>query len=392
MQANRQQYLNPRKSRFLVLLYGTVEFDGRVQRMLEILVGLGAEVCLIDMSSKAGSKSEIIGVERHQVQPPGGVGKIKGHLALARSALRIARSFKPSVVIAEDYFTIGSACFAARIAGAKIVYDAHELIIPEPGKRMSSRKRFWYSLERCAIRRMDKVIAANEERAKLMAEHYSLDSKPIVMRNIPVTYDGLSEPDLTSILERYPMLARKNISEKIVLYQGDISLSRGLGLFIEAFLFLPDHYRLVVVGGGPDLMRLKEMAHELEEKGRFTAVGRVPHRDIRMITRLADLGIVTYPSEGLNNVYCAPNKLFEYAQGGIPVITTDQPPLRRILDQYKIGSYVGRKATGKEIAAMIRKIAEQGRRAYEPSLKEFLSDNNWENEAARVANALNSLN
>jgi glycosyltransferase involved in cell wall biosynthesis len=292
------------------------------------------------------------------------------------------------VVIAEDFFVSFPGWLSAKLCGARLVYDAHELIIPDPGSAMSKRDRFWYRLEQWTVRRVHLVIAANEERACLMAEHYQLKQVPVVMRNIPSRKELGSEGD--NVLKRFPGLTRRTPDEVLVLYQGDVSLSRGIDRFVEAMEYLPPQFRLVVVGDGPDLDRLKEQAKALEQDGRFTSLGRVPHRLLPAITRLADVGIITYPFQGLNNIYCSPNKIFEYAQAGLPVVSTNQPPLRNYVESYDIGGLVGEHDSPEQMARMIQQVAENKSR-YAEALLRFLEDNCWKNEAKRVQAAIASI-
>lgn len=374
------------RPRILVILFGTLEFDGRVQRMVEVLNLLDARVWLVDIApEKVLTTADCPGLKRISIPLPKRPGRVGRHLRLLLAAIREARRIRPDVVVGADYFAAPASLLAARLTGAALIYDAHELLVPGDS-RMSARHRFWYYLERLVVRRSDRVLAANEERARLMSEHYGLAKLPAVMRNIPPE----REPAWTEaeVLAAFPALTRRSPDEKIVLYQGHVSVSRGLGRFVEAFHHLPEEYRLVVVGDGPDLERLKAAAQPLTAAGRFTAVGAVPNRVIGSVTRLADVGIITYPFKGLNNLYCAPNKIFEYAQAGVPVVATDQPPLRRMVDGYQIGVCITETDGPEVIAAAIETVARRGRESFAPWLMRFCSEHRWETEAKRLADEL----
>jgi glycosyltransferase involved in cell wall biosynthesis len=132
------------------------------------------------------------------------------------------------------------------------------------------------------------------------------------------------------------------------------------------------------------------MGRPFENAGRFAMLGQVKHRLLSAITAVADVGIVTYPFHGLNNVYCAPNKVFEYAQAGVPIVATDQPPLRRLVEGYSIGELVGERQDPGELAAVIQKVVEN-MAEYTKALPRFLQDHRWEDEATRVRAALNDI-
>jgi glycosyltransferase involved in cell wall biosynthesis len=377
-------------TRFLVILYGTLEYDGRVKRMLDIITRLG-EVELIDVSpgkKKFNGTNNEYRIRRLSIGALQKTGKFNRHIRFWLNVLRRAWHAKPAVVVAEDFFTCFPALLAAKLIQAKLVYDAHELIIPECGVKMSPRRRFWYLLERLTVGHADLVIAANAERAGQMATHYGLRQVPEVMRNIPPMANQSFNP--AKLIQEYPVLTREKRDEKILIYQGDVSLSRGIGRFLEALEYLPSCYRLIVAGGGPDLDKLRAMGQRYTKENRFLAPGRIENKQLPSITAQADVGIVCYPYEGLNNIYCAPNKLFEYAQAGVPVVATDQPPLRKAFETFKIGELVGEKDSPEQIALILQKVMNDKNR-YCQQLESFLDASRWEHEAKGVRRAFENI-
>lgn len=388
MTSREKVVANTNDKSFLIILFGTLDYDGRVKRMIEVLRELGP-VTLVDIDTdkkKAGGSYE--GVDRIRVVLPLNAGKFNRHLRFWLTSLRQALRVKPGIVVAEDYFACFPGWLAAKSTRAMFAYDAHELIIPEAGKKMSLRGRFWYLLERWAVKRANLVIAANEDRAQFMADHYGLSVVPEVMRNIPP--GGHLPPDPEKALQSYPALARRNHEDRIILYQGDVSLSRGLGRFVDALEFLPKCYRLVVAGGGHDLEKLCSMAGRFSKEGRFVALGRIENQMLPAITALADVCIVCYPYQGLNNIYCAPNKLFEYAQAGLPVVATDQPPLRKAVETHGIGELVCENFSPVQIALILQKVVND-KIQYQKQLAAFLDANKWQDEAEGVRKAFENI-
>jgi glycosyltransferase involved in cell wall biosynthesis len=375
---------NGTSARIMVLLYGTIEFDGRARRMIEILSQL-AEVLLVDVHY--GDSGEPLPeassrVRRRTLFLPRRTSNLVCHARFWVHCLQQARAFQPTTVVAEDFFTTLPGYMSARLSNAKLIYDAHELIIPSDGQRLSARDWFWYMLEKLVVHRADLIIAANLQRALLMQEHYGLPSSPTFLRNIPA-FDGRASVILDAA-NLYAAFRRSSPEDRIVIYQGAIRLGRGLGRFVDAFSYLPSTYRLVVAGDGPDSQRLGELVADLEREGRAFLLGRVPNDLLHSIATCADLGIVSYPYVGLNNVYCAPNKLFEYAQAGLPIIATDQPPLAEIIGKYKIGELVSADDDTEVVASKIQGIMDN-RRCYQLRLEPFLREHRWEDEARRVS-------
>ncbi|WP_156387303.1 glycosyltransferase [Devosia sp. Root105] len=367
----------------MVVLFGDIRFDGRVKRMIEVARQLG-EVCLV--STSLGGKDDYQGMDHVVVALQPKWSTAHRHLAFWHTVIRQAHRWKPNVVFAEDYFTTMPGWLAAKAAKAHLVYDAHEIIIPYPGQGMSLRDRVWYAFERFVVQRASLVVAANPERAALMAEHYRLRHPPTYMRNIP-TRRVMTDEARDRVLSLYPALARRSKCDRIVIYQGDMSLERGLARFVAALDYLPDCYRLVVVGGGPDARQLTQLASKHATSGRFAALGRIPNDDLIAVAALADVGIVTYSYDGLNNIYCAPNKVFEYAQAGIPIVSTDQPPIRAIIRDFPFGRLLEEGATVQRVAQEIETVA-QGTAALKALHAPFLAAYAPELEHLRVIDAI----
>jgi glycosyltransferase involved in cell wall biosynthesis len=150
---------------------------------------------------------------------------------------------------------------------------------------------------------------------------------------------------------------------------------------------MPRGIRLVIVGGGPDSDRVREEVSRLGIEARVTMLGRVRRDELHAILRICDLGVLMYPFEGLNNIYCAPNKLFEYAQAGLPVLATDQPPLSKILAKYDVGVSIGKLDEPRTIAAKVASVV-YSKSLYRDRLRRFLSENTWADEAARLRSAV----
>lgn len=372
---------------FLVYLFGTLEYDGRAQRFAGVLGSLG-RVFLVDVAGGSGSVVQGSVAVRRSVYLPGGAGVLRRHLRFWRVALAEALRRRPCFVVAEDFYTVFPAWLASLLTGAPLIYDAHELIIPEPGLRQRWRHRIWYRLERSAVRRAALVIAANEERARAMGRHYRLSQTPVVMQNFPP--EPAETPGMETVLKRYPRLVRSYPEERLLLYQGHVDLERGLDRFVRALDHLPLHYRLLIAGGGPHLEALRDLGGSLVKCGRLALLGRIEHRDLSQITAAADIGLVAYPFQGRNNIYCASNKIFEYLQAGLPVVSTDQPPLRRLVEKYHLGRLIGEEDSPARVAEAIQEVAEN-RRCYLESRTCFLKGHRWSDEAARVRGALFDL-
>ena len=68
-----------------------------------------------------------------------------------------------------------------------------------------------------------------------------------------------------------------------------------------------------------------------------TILGRLNQTELKYLISQCHIGIVNYGQYDTNNKYCASGKLYEYLFEGIPVVTTTNPPLKRLCEEYNIG-------------------------------------------------------
>ena len=365
------------RPRVLMPVYNSVVYDGRVQRAA---AALGRRYDVIVLAVDAGRPFTDPDYRVRTVRLPDVGGKAGMHLRFLGALLRQAAALRPAVVHAHDFFMAGPGLAAARLCGARLVYDAHELIVPEPDLHQTRRDRFFYVLERLAVRRADLVIAANQPRAEIMREHYGLPATPLVIGNIPRAPD----PEARAGPAANGNGTGGDAAPVRLVYQGDMSLERGVGDFVTAMRRLPRRFELLLVGGGPDLEALREMARRERVTDRVRFAGRVPRSELHGILRECHIGVITYPRRGLNNVYCAPNKLFEYAQAGLPMVGSDNPVLRAAFTEHGVGV-----AGGDPADAVLAVAADLPR--FQAALPAFVRRHRWEDEADRLLDGYASL-
>lgn len=380
------QHAKPTRDRLLMVAFNDVDYDGRVQRAAETLADRYRVTVLGIGSARGGPEAdyEVRSVPLDRIRPAP-LRHVVFWLHVWREALRL----RPRVIYAHDYYMAFPGWVAARLVEARLVYDAHELIIPEPGVRLGLRRRLFYRLERWVVGRTDAIIAANEERAALMSDHYQLPMTPHVVRNIPPEpVPRLTRPEVE---ELYPLLRRPDPGRIRLVYQGALDMRRGIAPFVAAMPLLDDRFELILIGGGPDEARLRQEVEAAGITERVHFLGRIRRDQLHDVLRCCDIGIVTYSARGLNNIYCAPNKLYEYTQAGIPVIATCQPPLRAALERWRVGLTVGcgpeAVPTPTEIADTVRHLAE-GLAEFRQAIPAFLEENNWRGERAALLAAI----
>jgi glycosyltransferase involved in cell wall biosynthesis len=99
------------------------------------------------------------------------------------------------------------------------------------------------------------------------------------------------------------------------------------------------------------------------------------------VTRQADLGISLEEDLGLNYRFALPNKLFDYIQCGVPVLVSNLPEMRHIVEHYQIGA-IAETHQRKELAEILKTaLFDQAKIAvWKQNLPFAAKELCWENE------------
>lgn len=296
--------------------------DARVRREAATLAARGYRVTVIALKD-----SSTLGEERlddfcvRRINPGTrflprvpGCQMIK-YLEFILRAVILAVRLRAAVYHAHDLNALLPAYISARITRAYLVYDAHELATGQNRvrRRMWGEMTLWFYLERWLIKKAHLVITVSDEIADELARLYKID-RPRVIMNCP-PYEDVPRNNL--LREHFGILT----NEIIVIYQGVFAPNRGLESLVNAFIFLPQEYKLVLLG--PDNFYKKsvvEQATNLNLARRVFAHAAVPVSDVVRYVASADVGTFLSNPGIKSQRLGLPNKLFECMAAGTPIV------------------------------------------------------------------------
>ena len=292
--------------------------DTRIfQRMCQGLSQRGWQVSLI----ASNVPSQVVeGVRVHGVRVP--TSRLLRALVGGYRVVRAARAIDADVYHFHDPELLIWKWLLG-LGGRLVVYDMHEYVpgaittrLWIPSGVRQALARCWRLLERLTLRRTPVVLA---ERS--YAKHY-----PWLLRKVVV----LNLPDTETLLA-IPFTAR---SDRIV-YVGRVSRSRGSLRMIEAVQLLRErglHVQLDIVG--PVAEAHREELFAAIGRARMPTVhlhGYMKPLDAWRVAAGAVAGLAVLEPEP-NYVESFPTKMFEYMALGLPVIVSDFPLYREVVD------------------------------------------------------------
>lgn len=280
---------------------------------------------------------------------------------------------KADLMVANDLDTLPAVFLASRIRKKKLVYDCHEFFteVPELIGRRRARK-VWEWLESRMLPHIRYTSTVSLPVAVTYNRKYGLNMQ--VIRNLPFRRDPLIHPAV--------MLREHN--EKIILYQGALNMGRGLEMAIEAIQFTRN-IRLVLIGTGDLDKKLRNLAASLNMTDRIVFTGRIFPDRLFEYTIQADLGISIEENLCLNYRYALPNKVFDYIQAEVPVLVSDMPEMRALVEKYDVGLINTARNAG-DLGTLFSEILNNEEKLFhwKANLKKAAAELCWENEEQKM--------
>ncbi|MCD4708237.1 MAG: glycosyltransferase family 4 protein [Candidatus Sabulitectum sp.] len=248
---------------------------------------------------------------------------------------RAAWQVNADVYHANDLDTLQICGSVAAKRNSKLVYDSHELwlessrylIATHPVNRLRLKR-----IEQRYVPKADAVIAVTPMRGKKMRQMYPSMKILEIVENAP---EKLIELPTSGRLRAMINAAPDTV---IALYQGVLCPERGLEELLSAAKLTTDPaVRFVIIGMDTWNGTLQEMALNMGLKDRVVFIPPVPSEELPEITVDADIGFILFRNTCLNHYYSLPNKLYEYMMAGVPIVSSDFPELKRVLNEVKSG-------------------------------------------------------
>jgi glycosyltransferase involved in cell wall biosynthesis len=258
-----------------------------------------------------------------------GVGRVKNMLSFMRQlwgdAKALADGFKPDVVIASSTYPmdIWPAQRIARLAGARLVYEVHDLwpLSPMELGGMSRWHPFimWVQwAEDHAYKHADRVVSMLPKTLDYMVSRGLAPEKWAYVPNGVDLAEWQSPADLPADVQS-TLLQLKARGLPIVAYAGTHGLANALDVLLDAAAQLNGQAEVLLVGTGPERDRLLQRVTQ-EGLDNVTMLPSVPKASIPKLLAQIDIAYIGWHPNPLYRFGISPNKLMDYMMAGKPVV------------------------------------------------------------------------
>jgi glycosyltransferase involved in cell wall biosynthesis len=255
----------------------------------------------------------------------------------------LALRMKPAIVNSHTLTILPLCVMMKFFTGAKLIYDPHELET-ETHESKGVRRKVARVLERIFIGWANHVIVVSDSIKVWYVRAYGIKNIDVV-KNIPsIKQDEVAAKNIKS------QLAIPE-NEILFIYQGYLSVSRGVREIIGAFAASQKDKHVVFMGFGPLEQEIREVS------GRESNIHYLPAAkpsEVLGFTKGADIGIHIIPNTCLNHYYCLPNKVFEYLMAGVPFVVSNFPDIRTEFESADVAWFV--EPGGQSLQDLVRSI------------------------------------
>lgn len=234
----------------------------------------------------------------------------------AIQAVRFVRRQAFDLVYTRDQYT---ALLLSFFTSVPYVYEAHDLFETALGGAWQKR----------CCKKAQRVITNTEYLRQQFIEKLAISSANVLTARNGV--DLVAVGSFRGDVERVRRSLDIPEGARIVVYTGHLFPWKGVYVLVQSMTALPDRYHLVLVGGMPaDVEQMRE--HALSRGlTNIHIIGHVPPAQLDQYRQLADVLVVPNLPDRYSTYFACPIKVFEYMAAKRPIVASDLPSIREVL-------------------------------------------------------------
>ena len=376
----------------------------RISSIIDILVKRGHEVSVA--ASFAADVAETLQILKcNEIFPLNNVSrldknKMRKYLFLhpvnIYKVVQEAMKLKPHLIIAHNSIAGLAAILAKKVAKSLAVVDMTDLIFEYlssyRGTSWSTQlQRIGEKVENKVIRESDKIITISNVMKQTLIQ------KGAKQKKVDVVYDGV-RPDIFKPRKKEATIVRQKYAEgfeNVVMHHGVIDPQDQPEIIVDAAAdVIREHPNTMfwLVGEGAAIPSIKKKTRRKGLEKHFFFSGWIPFKEVPSFISACDVGLVILPDINSARIRVT-LKGFEYWACKKPIVVSDLPALREIVEPWQTGLFYkpgDPKDLAEKTCALLddkqlsKRIGESGRKLVE---KKY----NWDTLAAQFVTICESM-
>jgi len=278
------------------------------------------------------------------------------------------RFFKPNIVFfSHDHFPLILLSFFS----PNTFYDIHDF-----PRLKTFLHNFYY---RRFFRRIKGITVTNLWKKEELKRLFKIGDEKIL-----VAPNGVDIKEFDIQYSKFEARRKLNLSQdkKIILYTGHLYGWKGVQSLAEASQYLPGNIEVYFIGGTKEDIKDFKVRYS---RPNIHIIGHRPHSEIPYWLKVADVLVLPNTAkENISKYWTSPLKLFEYMASKRPIIASDLPSIREILNESN--AILVEPDDPEELARGIQKVLESQELAEKISAKAFqdVQQYTWQKRAAKI--------
>lgn len=268
----------------------------------------------------------------------------------------------------------------------KVIFDAHEYYPSDRVVGSISPKWLRLFVERTSVmffqlcsRVSDAGIFVN----KSLLNFYDFKCKKIVLRSFVRICEGENSSRSEKLYQRYK-------GKNILIHVGQIRDMYGADVLLNMLVELKDmsDFICVSIGGSEKPKKVQRFVNEHNLHEKFEVIETIPFGEVKNYLSISDIGLVLVQAWNKSFIHSLPRKFLEYIAFGLPIIASDFPEMRKLIQKFDMGILVNQE-NFKEVANAVASLVESNElHSYysNNSRRAFQEELNWDKESQKLIN------
>jgi|GEM_PF-1295387 len=308
---------------------GPLKYRGRLFKQIKTLKNNGFEVMLIHGQTEKEAPDysiydfPIIPVK--VVQESFKMLTFLSQLRFGQIAAKLIETNQADIVVSVALQSaLSGALSKSRNPGRFFIFDNNELSIEMISSKF--KRKVWSQIHNYILKKADVVMHAEKRRLEYFSKTYRTEAKQFLLENLPFFKNHVPERGLRKSIRCVYVggFMPGRFIEEILIGFSELNEK---SVFLDMIGFYsPPNYEI----------KIRKLIANIDTS-HIKFLPPVSHSKMYNTLSSYDIGLAFYSNTNLNNYYCAPNKIYDYIQMGIPVITNDYPGLIDVIQKNRLG-------------------------------------------------------